>query len=388
MKFITLFGFLFFLFFNCNAADNLATLNALYPDQSKDFIKTRVQNSKNLHKFFRSFVRYYYSLLKKNPDFISSLSSLKNFSGSISGDPHVENFGFLVDKNHHAYLSFNDFDDADTNDLMFDTLRHLTSALIIKPELNVENYLQSYLAGLEGGTSQLGAMLKQMKDESERKGHRLSNDDVDSEKKSFLNYKKVVIEMSEEEKNSTKKKLETLVKQKFDTNAKIFDLYKRTKDSGGSAGLIRYELLVTIRNNLHWLELKEFTTAAPTFYTNSKISKDSRIELIRNNLLPTQLKEDFDLVNFQGKTYLTSFIWDGEKGIDFQEMAEKNWENVIYTEVKLLGLLHGKSMVKAKAEKKLINYREAVANLPIENWKMAAKKTIQKFSETYQNVKD
>lgn len=388
MKILIKIVFFLFYSFQLFAADNIATLQALYPKQSKAIIKSRIDNSKNLHKFYRSFVRYYYSLLKNNPALISELSTLKTFVGAVSGDPHIENFGFLVDKTHRAHLTFNDFDDADKNSLMIDVLRHLISALMVMPDLDVENYLQYYYAGLDGENIKLGTALQQIKNEAEKKGHRLPKDEIDTDTKTFTKYKKVVLEMTAAETNSTRKKLETLLQLKYGAGVKLYDFYKRTKDSGGSAWQVRYELIITIKNQLHFLELKEFTTAAPAYYLKSNKSNNDRLTLLRENLMPAAIKDEFDLVTFQGEAYLTTMIWDGEKGIDFQDIAEKHWEEIINTEVQLLGHLHGKSMIKDKSTIKLGNYRDAISALPVKNWKSSAKKIIGKLSETYQNVKN
>lgn len=385
MKLVHFFSIFFFLIFNCQAADNIATLQALYPDQSKSFLKTRIENSNNLHKFYRSFVRYYYSVLKKNPDYISTLSSLKNFSGPVSGDPHVENFGFLVDKNHRAHFSFNDFDDADNSVLSLDLLRHLVSTLMIKPDIKLELYFKHYLRGLDGTQEDFPDELIDMKKKAEKKGHRLSEDEVNIEDKEFLKYKQVVIKMTDSENQVLTAKLEKLLQKEIDPTLKINELYKRTKDSGGSAGLIRYQLLITVKNRLLWLEMKEFTKPATSYYyTKSKKVKSERLQLIKDNLLPMAVRDEFGLITFEGKSYMTCYIWDGEKGVDFQGIEESIWDEIILLEVQFIGYLHGKSINKQT----LNSYRDASSKLPVENWKFAAKKIMEKMNETYKNVKN
>ena len=190
--------------------------------------------------------------------------------------------------------------------------------------------------------------------------------------------------MSDEEMTDTQKKLEELLQKELDPSIKIHELYKRTKDSGGSAGLIRYEVLLTIKNKLQWLELKEFTTPATASYGKTINAKSERIQIIRENLLPSEVKDEYDLILFQGKSYMTCYIWDGEKGIDFETISENFWNDIMYVEVQFLGYLHGKNLTKQQ----LSPYRNAVSELPIENWKSAAKKIIDKVTETYKNVKN
>lgn len=372
------------LIFHCAAADNLATLSALYPEQSKEFIKTRVANSKNVHKFYRSFVRYYYSVMKKNPSLITELDSLKNYKGVVSGDPHVENFGFLVDKDHKAHFGFNDFDDADNSVLSLDLLRHFASALLVKPNLSVDTYFKTYKQALGIKLKSFPETLAEMKRKAEKKGHRLSEDDVDIDGKTFLKYKKVVLKMSDEETTIVQKKLQTLLQKEIDSSVIVHEIYKRTKDSGGSAGLVRFQILLSIKGKLQWLELKELTVPATVYYYAIKTRiKNDRLELIKNHLLPAEVKDEFSLVNFQGKSYMAAYIWDGEIGLDFQEIDESAWEEIILLEVKFLGYLHGKTLNKKQAA-----YKDAIGRLPSEDWKSAALKVIQKITETYHNVKN
>lgn len=386
MKILALPSLILFFSFNLLAADSISTLEKLYPNQEKEFIKTRIKNSQNVHKFYRSFVRYYYSMLKQNPDYLTTLDSLKSYSGVVSGDPHVENFGFLVDKNHKAHFSFNDFDDADKSLLYLDLLRHLTSALMVESKLSVEDYLKTYREALGVKLKNYPDYLADLKKKAEKKGHRLSDDDVDADEKKFITYKKVVLKMSSSETQAVQKGLEELLKKEIDKSITIHEVYKRTKDSGGSAGLIRYQILLTVKDKLQWLELKEFTTPGTAYYHGKSAKGVDRLQLIKNNLLPTEVKDEFYFMTFQGKPYLATYIWDGEKGIDFQDIDpdeyEVDYEGIILLEVKFLGYLHGKAI-----SLKMTNYKEAVAKTKAEDWKAAADKIIAKMKETYSNVK-
>lgn len=198
--------------------------------------KWNIAREEGALKFLRSFVTSYYTDLKK----------IRTGAGPIGvcfGDPHIENFGFVVFQEEARYV-YNDFDDSGYCPVGLDILRYLTSVRLFEKD---DSVAAARLAHVYAKIISAGA-------EPEVLSKNYSFKSADKRKKNihkYINNKRFIVrEELEPVPESDKKILVDAFKQDSSLqNYSVVDAVSTSKDSGGSAGLKRYWVYAQGRAN-------------------------------------------------------------------------------------------------------------------------------------------
>lgn len=320
------------------------------------FEQSKVDAAANAFHFMRSFVDYYYLLMAKNPDRLSTVASFKNFGGWCAGDAHAENFGFLIQKDGRFVFTINDMDDAGPCPVAYDFFRLMSSSQVFSPDVKIHKILAAYIAGIGGDTYPVPATISAMKNDAESKGLN-------------LNPKKVAGQTLNRDKNSEELDQNTLqglqrVVDGLLPGGKLLDAYKTAKVGGGSGGMIRYEALIKTANQLVDIEFKEQTTpsiypvaTAPIPNAPNRIAKTLQVEQ------GSQFLPYYGYVKIHNLDMLARPIIWGNTGMNLGKNSTSDDLEAIYFEAYILGILHRKSVDNPDQYLKLLMASD------IEGWK-------------------
>jgi hypothetical protein len=216
-----------------------------------EFEPAKVSSVRSSLDFFRTFVDYFYLLEKENFEAQPFVNSQWAASGWCMGDAHLENFGTQLLRTGRAIFAVNDWDDAAPCPVILDFFRLAVSAVLVHPRMNLELLQEAYLRGAKGGSYPLPAMIAAMVKKSEKQGFEPSDKVVRNGR--FVRSKES-FELRPEERAAIKNILMQWPRYRW------VDGIRKTKMSGGSFGLLRYELLLedsqSSNRRIH-LELKE-----------------------------------------------------------------------------------------------------------------------------------
>ncbi|MFZ4713647.1 MAG: DUF2252 family protein [Bacteriovoracaceae bacterium] len=339
--FLTLLFFSFASYANKSREEIVDTLKGLYPELSSTEFQLKLDGATTPSKFYRTFVRYYYFQLKNSQyDFFRPYEIQ---IGPVAGDPHLENFGFIINSKGESIPGINDFDDFDIGPVVYDLFRFFVSAqLTLKSDLTqieIETFLKSYSEGLKGTTHNWSDYWLELKEESQTKGKTLNSKYVDSLKRIFIKKKDRVLKLSSEEKTIFSKLLSL-------QNIVLLDIYKRAKPSGGSAGLPRYEVLSKNESGeIEWPYFKTLLPSAINSYKTSKTSYQTRLSVVQNYFKMNQ--DDLALTMIQGKPFMELHEWSGNVAVETMDLKKEELKTVINDEAYLLGKLHAFALKKS-----------------------------------------
>jgi len=341
----------------------ITNILALYPEQSKEMLTIRLKNATDKHKFMRSFIPYYYAHVYDLTDFLPVHKKLKNFKGMLVGDAHVENFGFLINNKSQSVFSLNDFDDVITGPLYLDVMRLAQSASYVDKSLDVSKFLEAYKRGLKNEHHTFSDFLQKLQKQSELKGISYNEKIFDPKKGlKFLQKESGAEDLT----LSDSKQLENILKQEFGQNIKLGDTYTYSKDSGGSAFNKRYRVLLEVEGTPHFIEFKQIKNSGvlPKLTGRRTENNSKRILDARDLFLGIDFNEKLRLVKVGEYDFQIRFKHAGHQGIDFNEITEKEYLDVMVDEFNLLGQLHRKSM----DEDMIHAYIKEMNNLTTNDW--------------------
>lgn len=306
-------------------------LNDFYKDQDHDRMISRVKaTKKDPHKFYRSFPPLYYKLIK-DLDLESELGPIMKEETFIGGDVHIENFGVRPFKKEWRFL-INDFDDLAFGPSILDVVRLLTSIKLSGFKVNKEfiaDFLKAYKSGLKGESYEFSKNTKKVFREALNEP-RLSLKKFDPKTKKFLKKREPNFEMS---------KLEfDFFHDEFSKFGKVVDGYKYIKESGGSGGLDRFELLIERKGEFVWLEVKEWDTAG--YYSGTGLPPISNQERLKAVLKYDQPEVKGQIIEFQGKEFFVREINDQHIGLTIDDLSEKELFQLFLDEAYALGQFH------------------------------------------------
>ena len=289
-----------------------------------------IQNNDDLHLFYRSFPPLYYQLMEMNL-WEDKFNNISKIISVMAGDAHFENFGIKY-FDHFLRFSVNDYDDLTYGPVFLDYIRLLISAKIAGVQLNsklLEAVKKKYIKGLNNRehvfSSTVNSMIKKSKLLTE-----INLKVINVVDKKFIKKKVPHFELAQE--------IINLWQSTILNHGKIVDSYLFRKATGGSAGLLRYQLLFELNGELRWMEAKEWTLPAYNIgaFKNAP-SQDSRIKWILQYDHPFVLSE---IYFFNGKIFLLRNIDEREIGIDLKNLEEFQLENVLLDEFFSLGNFH------------------------------------------------
>lgn len=306
-------------------------------DVAYNFDAQKVGDAKNSFHFMRSFVDYFYLLIVKNQNQLSTVSQFKNLGGWCAGDAHPENFGFLQQKNGSVIFTINDMDDAGPCPVAYDLYRLMVSSQLYTQKADIKTILRAYRTGLAAQAYTMPPAVSDFHDEALKKGR-------------VVNPKKVSGNQlvrdsdSEEVDAATKTALQQTVASRF-AGLKMLDVYRTAKTAGGSGGMTRYEVLLSDGNNLVQVELKEQgTPAISSVVVGALPAMAQRLaQTIQFEQGPSAFSF-YGYVKFQSLDMLTRPILWGNVGVDLAKNSKSDNRDIIYYEAYTLGTLHRKSV--------------------------------------------
>lgn len=350
----------------------LDQLRALYPERSKAELETQLAGLSEFGnprlKLLRTFVPLYYARVAANACRIEAVRTLWRHSGWCAGDAHLENFGALIGPDAKtAVFTLNDIDDAGPCPLVSDALRFFVSVRLHGDELGP--LITAYRAGLEGKPHAYSGPVQALLDESVQKGM--------ASKKGFPAAKSE--EGGKELSPGELKELDAAVRGAYPAGSRLLDAYRLDRDSGGSAGMRRFEVQVQWpgRPDPVWIEFKE--TGSPGISPLKRgeipaVSARARrtLELERGGKPPVE----YQVARVLGMDMLLRPRWRGNVGVDLKQIKEKKLPDVLADEAYALGTMHSRSPGAA-------DYSKAVAQLPPKSWIESADSVIRDLSELY-----
>ncbi len=319
---------------NPSSADQscVQILSAFYKNQDEKRIASRIKATRNdPHKVLRSFPPVFYKFLK-DLESHETLGRIMKTRGVMGGDIHIENFGVRTFKGEYRLL-INDFDDLSEGPLFYDVLRLLTSIKlsgITVDEEFVGKFITRYKEGLKGKKENFSSVTKGFFKDAKR-AERLGRSRVDFKKKIFLKKREPNFPMTDEETSAWR----DLVADK----GILRDQYKYVKESGGSGGLDRFELLIETENKeLIWIEAKEWDipginagqgTEAPSY--------EKRLQYVQ---LYDQPEFVSYTVDYEGKTFFIREVSEGHISLTIDGLNKKKREQMYLDEAYAKGAFH------------------------------------------------
>lgn len=259
------------------------------PDLRSVPAKTPLQKDpSNPYMAFRSSSPHFWIWAKNNKNRFF-LPEISNIMGPVTGDAHALNFGDFKTNKDVLFTNI-DVDDFGQSSVIFEAVRFFSSVAIGRPDLNLANFIESYLRGVAGQEIPIPSFLKFSKSNdflSELNEYAEARMD-----KTKLNYQQLeILPIPQSCKSVTQEIAFAMNKilQEY-PKAKILDTGYKFKSDGGSKGLLRIVILVQIGNHYGIFELKQLSTPA-TAYFNYQPSLKDRVDLWHRsfNIRPTPL---------------------------------------------------------------------------------------------------
>lgn len=317
-------------------------LEEFYPNQKGAFIEKRIEANKDFHSFYRAFSPVFYKYVA-DPEFVALYKPLEKFQGTIAGDLHIENFGFVIDDKGKVIFTLNDFDDSTEGLLYHDVLRHFVSGKIVDKDLAWKTYFEAYAKGLKGEAHVSSFYIeKGIEDVSivtEKTLKKFISEDVPLK---FIKHKTPDRPTTVEELKS----LTNSLKEKF-PNIEIFDHYVRIKEDGGSAGLKRFQVLARVRpqDKVQWLDIKESAQSGyDKVFVKAEVNFEGRMAAFKERIYDGRLNKSIDSISIDGHAYSLRFVDQFASGLKLEDIPADDYADIIADEAYVVGRMHRLSL--------------------------------------------
>lgn len=307
-------------------------LLTFYEKQDEDRMISRIKATKeDPHKFFRSFPPLYFKILE---DFSlgNIFGDLVKYKGVIGGDVHIENFGVRTFKGENRLL-INDFDDLSEGPMIFDVIRLLTSIRLSGQKVDegfVAKFMSRYKEGLKGKKENYSDVTMKFFKESKKSDSRISTSKINVKKKKFVKKREPSFDMTTEEVESWKELILP--------SGKLVDQYKYIKESGGSGGLDRFELLIENNGQLIWVEAKEWEV--PGINAGLKTKPPTYAKRLEHVLKYDQPDMPSFTIKYNGKTFFLREINESHVDLTIDGLSKKEKKEMFLDEAYALGFFH------------------------------------------------
>ncbi len=355
-------------------------ISKYYPQQSKDFLKTRCDANKDLHSFYRSFAPLFYDILKNDQDLTKPFAGLEKYVAVIVGDVHAENFGFVLNSLGRGKFLINDADEVARGPLYLDMLRHLVSAKILNREIEWKKYNEAYQSGLLNKERETSDFVKKGLQNSPRDMQNMLEEYITTTPPiKFKKYKTPMLEINNNQKADNLKSLKLIFPK-----ITIFEQYAYLKADGGSAGLVRYKILAQLNPNeeIVWLDVKEMTESSyDKINTSTPLSYQERMYLIKNVLYEGEISNQISIVAISGKEFSVRLVNQFGLGIRIKDVSNLELNDVLYDEAFALGQLHARALKKSAFDSAF--YSKEIDHLDSDEVKKSVKKIIDELEKKF-----
>jgi hypothetical protein len=351
-------------------------MTGFYPNQSKEFIGKRIEANKDFHSFYRSFVPLFYQAIKDDREISKTFEELSKFRTAMGADVHVENFGFVMNSVGSVRLVLNDVDDVTQGPIFMDVLRHYISGKIVTDDLHWDNYFKAYKAGLKGDEHQFSEYTQNSKKNSQHEVKKFLDEYIASEPPyKFIKYKRPMYVIDEVRKSEI---LESL--RKSFSKIKIYDQYLRIKEDGGSAGLLRYEVLAELApgEDPIWLDIKAMTTSSyDKVFTVSPPGNAYRMGLIKKNIYTEEMSSHISMIKIAEQDFSVRYMNQFALGVKIEDISTLEIADVVLDEAYALGLMHARNLDSVES------YGNTWEKIPADELKKSAKKIREMLERKY-----
>lgn len=355
-------------------------MQGFYPTQSRQFLEKRIAANKDFHSFYRSFVPFFYDIINEDQEIKKTFIGLSKFKAAMGGDVHVENFGFILTASGSAKLVLNDVDDSTLGAIYMDAIRHYISGKIVTDNVHWSNYLSAYQAGLKGKEHSFSDYVKTNKHNALIETKKFLEEYISSDMPlKFIKYKKPTYAIDE----ATRKEISNSLSKLFG-NIKIYDQYLRIKEDGGSAGLLRYEVLAELApgEDPAWLDIKEMATSSyDKVFTASPPSYAQRMSLIKDQIYEEDISSHLAIFKIAGKDFSVRYMNQFGLGVSINDISHLEIADVVLDEAYALGQIHARSLLKNSL--KIEDYTKAWDKIAEDDIKKSAKKIKDALEKKY-----
>lgn len=324
-------------------------LSDFYPSQTSNFLDDRLDNNQDFFSFFRAFSPLFYNEIN-NQKLNTYLSPLNKFRGTIAGDLHIENFGFIINDKGVVVFAVNDIDDATEGFFSYDVIRHFVSAKIVDKKITWDEYFSAYQKGLKGESHAISFHvnlgMESVADVTKENLEKYIKFEVPFKFKKFKKPHRTITD-------TESAALEKGLREKF-PDIEIFDQYVRIKDDGGSAGLIRYQVLARVspKDKVQWLDIKETAVSGydRVFDPKTTVAFEDRLTNVKTNIYNNQFDESLKVIRIDKHAYSLRFVDQFSSSLKLADIPEDDYRSVILDEAYVIGKMHRISLKDDAAE--------------------------------------
>ena len=345
-------------------------------DINYNFDQTKVDASEDSFHFLRSFADYYFKIIAKNTHSLNIAKKAGAISGWCVGDAHAENFGILIQEDDSNIFTMNDMDDSGPCPVAYDLLRMLVSTKLYMPNINANEIIKSYTAGLSGKNVKLPNAIKSMDNDATKKGKQISAKKIQGNVFKRKN-------SMEEVGSDLKVKITSLLQTQYKAeNLRVLDMIATSKIGGGSSGLQRYEILISnSQNQLIHLELKELVAPSITSVATTAIpNQASRIKKTLKIILGEMSSHYYNVFKIQEKDMLLRPKFSGNQGIKLSDSSDKDNVEIINFEAYILGVIHSNTV-------NVSDYSRALDKMDSSDWEDDIKAFTILFNNKFNELK-
>jgi hypothetical protein len=351
-----------------SSAKTISLKNQLQ-DVTYTFDDAKLSSSKNVFQFYRSFVDLFYLVYKKNASNLSTVQSLALINGWCAGDAHLENFGALLRDNRSAIFTMNDIDDAGPCPVILDFYRLIVSTYLNEASasgfnsnssnINLNKIIEAYANGLKNVKVETPNVIKNIIDKAQLNGFKPNESKV-------LDEKIIRDEHSVELTLIEKKQILDSLRAKGKTyapNLKLLDAIATSKQSGGSTGLLRYEVLLNDGGSILLLEFKEIVRPAIYPVSSTLPQMSERITKgIEYTQGATGSSAYYSFATINDKEMLIRPRFSGNLNIKLEKLSKNEINELTIFEAYTLGQIHARSITQPK------EFAQLVQKMPISNF--------------------
>ncbi|MCX5791967.1 MAG: DUF2252 family protein [Elusimicrobia bacterium] len=346
-------------------------------DVTYTFDREKLDAAADPFHFLRSYVDYFYLLVKANRGALAAVSAADDVAGWCVGDAHPENFGVLIQNNGGSLFTMNDVDDSGPCPVALDLYRLMTSARLYDQNTKLGKLVEAYAAGLQGQAYEMPVPVADMLRKSQKKGM------VPDPKKvsgNTLVRDTHMNELSKTELDRVKTALAGV--GGLSSRVKLLDAVSTSKVGGGSGGLLRYEVLLDNGGALLHLEFKEEVT--PSIYPVAAGQIPLTPERISTTLRMGQgagVSAFYGVEPVAGKYMFIRPRFDGNVGMSLAKQNDKDNKDIIRYEAYVLGIIHGRSVQHAG------KWAKQVQNIPGSDWENDVELMTRQFEWKFSQLK-
>jgi uncharacterized protein (DUF2252 family) len=347
-------------------------------DVSYSFDQSKLAAAKDSFHFLRSFVDYFYLLVKANASTFKIYPSTENVSGWCVGDAHPENFGVVLLHGSQPLFTMNDMDDSGPCPVVLDILRLMVSSRLYDANTTLDKMLDAYTQGLRHKRYDMPSAVQDLIRKAKKQGT------VPNPKK--VNKNKLVRDDQAAEVNSSlraqiERTVMSVVSPYLAKDTKIIDMLATSKVGGGSGGLQRYEVLIQNGGSLLHLELKE--QREPAIYpveTNKPGTAQRIATTLRMDQGPTA-SVFYQVVQIGSTSMLLRPRFAGNVGVSLDKGSASDNKDIIRYEAYTLGMIHSRSLSSPEAWEKML------ADISEKAWEHDVELLTDQFQQKFKKLK-